>query len=255
MNRAPHSHQLDRLVAIVDRLRDPGGCPWDRKQDLRSMRPYLLEELHEVLDAIEEGDDEALQEELGDLLFNVLMTARIARDEGRFDLEDVARRIADKMERRHPHVFGDDPHAAGTLAEWEAIKERPGRSRLDGVPRTLPALLCAHRQGEKAAAAGFDWPDAHSSMAKVHEELAEVTDAIAKDEPEAIFHEIGDLLLAICSLARKLGVPPEDALQAANNRFARRFREMERLADERGLAMPRADLDALWNEAKRRLAD
>ncbi len=258
---------MAELVAVVDRLRSPGGCPWDQAQDFASMRPYLLEECHEVLDTIDAGDPARLAEELGDLLFEVVFLARLGEelpDGDRFDIEAVAGRIVRKMVERHPHVFGGEAGARagedpGGIAAWEARKRRHGgtRSRLDGVPRALPALLRTHRQGEKAAAVGFDWPDARAVLAKVHEELAELEAALETGDAGAIAHEYGDALMALATLGRHLGAPPEDALRAANDRFARRFREVEAIARAEGLdleALDAAALDALWERAKARLA-
>lgn len=253
---------LARLVEIVTRLRGPEGCEWDRAQDLQSMRPYLLEEVYEVLDAIE-GHDRELEEELGDLLFVVLLLVRIGEDEGRLDLERVARGINHKMVSRHPHVFADDAGRARAREEgtgvmaWENRKAREakaGRSRLDGVPRALPALLRAHRQGEKAAATGFDWREPAGVMAKVEEELAELREAMAGGIAAEIRHELGDLLMAVASLGRHLESPPEEALREANDRFALRFGRMEAMARAQGGALEELDdagLDRLWEAAKR----
>jgi MazG family protein len=214
------------------------------------MRPYLLEEAYEVLDAIESGDPARLREELGDLLFNVVMLAQMAQDAGWFRVADVPAGIAHKMIERHPHVFGSDT-GGGSIADWEQGKSAVARGRLDGVPRTLPALLRAHRQGEKAAAVGFDWDDAAGVMKKVRDEIAELE---AESDPTRIEEELGDLLMAVASLGRKLGAPPESALQNANDRFRARFATMEKLAAERGSELSSLDagaLDALWEEAKR----
>jgi MazG family protein len=240
---------FDELATIVAHLRGPEGCPWDKAQDPSTMRPYLLEETYEVLDAIESGDRTRLREELGDLLFNVVMIAQMAQDAGWFQVAEVPKAIAEKMVERHPHVFGS--RAGGSLADWEQRKQTAGRGRLDGVPRSLPALLRAHRQGEKAAAVGFDWHDAAGVLAKVREEMAELE---AETQPVRVEEELGDLLMAVASLGRKLGAPPESALQKANDRFRSRFRTMERLAAARGAelsSMDAAALDALWEEAKR----
>jgi len=240
---------FDDLAAIVARLRGPDGCPWDKAQDPATMRPYLLEEAYEVLDAIESGDPLKLREELGDLLFNVVMLAQMAQDAGQFAVSEVPAGIARKMIERHPHVFG--AAEGGSLADWEQRKSTPDRGRLDGVPRTLPALLRAHRQGEKAAAVGFDWDDAAGVLRKVREEIEELE---AETDPVRIEEELGDLLMAVASLGRKLGAPPESALQNANDRFRSRFRTMEKLAGERGVelsSMDAAALDALWEAAKR----
>lgn len=254
------SEGADRLRAIVARLR--ADCPWDRAQDAASMRPYLLEEAHEVLDALDAGDDAVLREELGDLLFQVFFHARLAEERGAFDLEAVLDGICAKMVRRHPHVWGDEAagEVAGTVGAWEARKarERAGRSRVDGVPAALPALLRAHRVAEKVAHVGFDWPDLAGVLAKVDEERAELQAALERGDPAAIRHEYGDLLLACANLGRFLGVAGEDALREANRRFEARFREVESRARAAGVPLEEAGLTRLegwWQEAKAALAD
>lgn len=222
------------------------------------MRPYLLEECHEVLEAMDAGDLGKLREELGDLLWQVYFVARLAEEQGAFDIEDAAEAILAKMVARHPHVFaGASAEGAGTVGAWEARKaaERTG-SRMDGVPAALPALLRAHRVGEKLAHVGFDWPDLQGVLAKVDEERAELTEALASGDPAKIRHEYGDLLLACANLGRFLGVAGEDALREANARFERRFRRVEALAAEAGLRLEDAGLDrleALWQQAKREI--
>ncbi len=251
--------RLAELVSIIDKLRGPGGCPWDRAQTTASMRPYLLEECYELLERLDAGEDP--DEELGDLLFVVLLLTRIRAESGGRGIEGIAGGVADKMVRRHPHVFadGDAPREAapGGIAAWEARKAREVagglRHRLAGVPRTLPALLRAHRQGEKAASVGFDWPDVSGVLAKVREELDELEQAIAAGDAAEQAHELGDLLMAVASLGRHLDTPPEAALRDGNDRFARRFAEMELRAHRRGDSLAdldAADLDALWRAVK-----
>jgi MazG family protein len=252
-------HAFDHLVRIVARLRGPDGCPWDRAQSAASLRPYLLEEAYEVLDAIDRDDPRALEKELGDLLFQILLLARIAEEDGRFDLDGVLTRIAEKMVRRHPHVF--DPGAPaeadpGSVAAWEARKarERGAGSALDGVPEALPALLRAHRVSEKASAVGFDWPDLAGVRDKVREELVELDEAVADGDPAAITHEYGDLLLALVNLGRFLPVGGEEALRTATRRFEDRFRGVERRLAEAGRSVHEAGLDELeatWQAVKR----
>jgi tetrapyrrole methylase family protein/MazG family protein len=250
--------ELQRLVSIISTLRGSEGCPWDREQDFASMRPYLLEEVYEVLDAMDKNDPEGLHEELGDLLFVVLLLCQIGTDEKRFTLDSLCRKIANKMVVRHPHVFGEGKKvssAAGSLEIWEREKARkkPRQSRLDGVPRTLPALLRAHRQGEKAAAVGFDWPDHTGVLDKVEEELGELRAAIAQDDQSAIRHELGDVLMSLSSLGRHLKASPEEALREANDRFADRFRKMEEIARETQIDMLQSTsetLENLWEQAK-----
>ncbi len=196
---------MRRLLEIMDKLRDPGGCPWDREQTMRSLTPYLLEEAHEVIEAIEAGDVAHHKEELGDLLFQVVFQARIAREEGKFDFADVCDAIAEKLTRRHPHVFGDVEVSGSreVVKNWERIKAderkqkgQEPRSAIGGVPVSLPALVRAERLTEKAGAVGFDWPDARSVLAKVREELAELEQAMEAGTPAQVEHELGDLLFA-----------------------------------------------------------
>lgn len=269
---------LSDLVAVVARLRGPDGCPWDGAQDLQTLRPYLLEEVYEVLEAMDGAQrrpdgPEILREELGDLLFVVVLLAQIAQERGWFDLEQAAAGIHHKMVVRHPHVFHPDtPASGGTIAAWEARKaagpDGQPRSRLAGVPASLPGLLRSHRQGEKAAAVGFDWPDHQGALAKVHEELAELEQALAAHPPAlaagreatgqpaahpAVEHELGDVLMALASLGRHVGAPPEDALRRANDRFQARFQAVEQAAWRAGATLSDLDaaaLDALWQQAK-----
>jgi MazG family protein len=245
------------LLEIVERLRGPDGCPWDQEQSLKSMRPYLLEEVYELLDAMEnDGGEDGLEGELGDTLFVILLITQIASESGSVTVDSVAQRIIDKMVDRHPHVFGDpdDCIDPGGIAAWESRKQRDGRSRLSGVPRSLPALLRAHRQGEKAAAIGFDWPHIRGVFSKLDEEFQELQDAIESQDPSQIEHEVGDLLLTVASLARHLGVPPEAALRNANDRFSSRFRRLEQLALDENIPLNGSTgdevLDALWERAK-----
>jgi nucleoside triphosphate diphosphatase len=248
---------LDELLAIMARLRDPArGCPWDLKQSFASIAPYTLEEAYEVADAIERGDLDGLREELGDLLFQVVFHARMAEEQGAFDFAAVARGIADKLVRRHPHVFGSEAlaDADAQARRWEELKaaERAAKgaaSVMDGVPRALPALTRAHKLNERAARIGFDWPDVAGPRAKVDEELEELDAARASGSADAIAHELGDLLLAVTSLARHLGVDPEAALRAANRRFESRFAHVERRARASG-ARDVDTLETYWQEAK-----
>lgn len=254
--------QFDRLVAIMARLRAPGGCPWDAQQTHQSLRPYLLEEAYEVLEAIDEVDLGRLAGELGDLLLQVVFHAQLAQDAGLFDIEDVCRKIADKLEYRHPHVFGDVSvrDADEVLTNWEALKlaeqEHQNReSALDGVPRHLPALQQADELQKKAAKVGFDWQDILGPLAKIEEELQEVREAQQAEDLAQIQHEVGDLLFSVCNYARFLKVDPESALREANRRFSNRFRDVEAQAKagEKALAqMTLAEMDVLWEAAKGR---
>ena len=250
---------LIRLLQVVDTLRSPGGCPWDAKQTVETLAPHLVEECHEMADAVARHDDDGIREELGDLLMGIFMVARVASEERGFDTADVARGITEKLIRRHPHVYGEVEvrEAKQALRNWERIKKEEKRERgaedtsaLSGVPRSLPALLRAYRVGEKAANCGFDWPDSAGPMAKVEEEWQEFREAVDGGDEERVAEELGDLLFAVVNVARKLGVEPELALRGTVERFSRRFRHMEeRLGD--GMAEASlAEMEALWEEAK-----
>lgn len=258
---------VERLQEIMRRLRAPGGCPWDREQDLKSLRPYLIEEAYEVLDEMdrvaEGGPWRPLAEELGDLLFQIVFHAQLASEQpGGFVLADVANAISDKIERRHPHVFGEAAVSGTTqvLENWAKLKAKERKEKhghhgsvLDGVPSQAPALQRAERLTEKASRIGFDWPDLSGPRAKVDEELAELDAAIASKDKEAIEHELGDVLFALANVARHLGLPPEDALRLANKRFTARFQAVEHKLEERGVPFGEAtleQLDGLWDEAK-----
>jgi tetrapyrrole methylase family protein/MazG family protein len=252
------------LVEIMARLRGPGGCPWDREQSRESLRPYLVEEAYEVLEAIDRGDAEEIKDELGDLLLQVVFHAQLAAERGEFDAAAVARAVSAKLVRRHPHVFGDVQvqNADEVVRNWARIKavERAARNPQDGVlsgvPGSLPALLRAQRLGEKASRVGFDWARTEDVLAKVREELGELEDALHTGDGEAAGRELGDLLLSLASLGRFIGTSAEMALRAASERFAARFGEMERRAAADGVPLPQrsaADLDRLWEAVKRRV--
>jgi MazG family protein len=256
-------HPFDALVALAERLRAPDGCPWDREQTLETLKTYIIEEAYEVVDAIDKGDRATLSGELGDLLFQIVFAAQLARENGWFDVEEVCRKIHAKMVYRHPHVFGDiDVADAGEVVRnWEALKarERQTPGALAGVPRQLPALLKALRITEKAAALGFDWERTNDVVAKLQEEVQELVAELGPDPArrtrEGVREELGDVLFVIANLARQLGVDPEAALQGANEKFARRFRTMEDEARARGVTLASlalSELDALWEGAKRR---
>ncbi len=243
---------IDRLTNIMARLRDPKtGCEWDSVQTFETIAPYTIEEAYEVADAIERGDMADLKDELGDLLLQVVFHSRIAEEAGQFALPDVVSAISDKMERRHPHIFGDATEGGHHL--WEIIKaeERAGKtdkSALAGVATGLPALLRAEKLQKRAARTGFDWPDPRGPRAKIDEELAEVE---AATTPAEVEEEVGDLLFAVVNWARKLGVDPEAALRAANGKFERRFRAMEVQAGDSFVSLDLDAKEALWAEAKR----
>lgn len=252
------TREYARLVEIIARLRAPGGCPWDREQSELSMAPHLLEETYEAIEAIEARESVAVREELGDVLMNVLMITQIASETADFHHEDVAREIADKLVRRHPHVFGDvvAEDADTVLDNWEAIKQTEKSSSakqktiLSGVPSALPALLKAYRIGEKASRRGFDWPDPAGPRAKISEELAELDEAIAGGDQERIIDEFGDLCFALVNLARHQRVNPEMALRRTIDRFMRRFAYVEeQLGDGLGEASLE-EMERLWQLAK-----
>lgn len=264
---------IDCLIEVMARLRDPdGGCPWDLEQTFATIAPYTIEEAYEVADAIQSGDRDALIDELGDLLFQVVFYAQMSREDGGFDFDAIAAHEADKMIRRHPHVFGTSEvaNAAAQTRAWEAHKAaeratRAGNGRgggsdsappsvLDGVARALPALVRAEKLTKRAARVGFDWPGVAEVIAKIEEELHEAEREIAAGtHRERIEDEVGDLLFAVANLARKLGIDPEAALRGTNDKFTNRFHHIEARLAERGTSPEHTDLaemDALWNEAK-----
>ena len=248
---------LNRLVELMRTLLSPNGCPWDREQTLESLRPYVIEEAYEVVDAIDHGKPEMLREELGDLLLQVVFQAELASKKDWFGIDDVVEAICDKLTRRHPWVFGDETvdDASGAVDNWERIKakEKNERGALGGVPVALPSLLRALRIGEKASAVGYDWPDAGGARQKITEELNELDHAAKTDDRDAQERELGDLLFAIVSFARKRGLDPEAALRGTLGRFAERFGYVEHVARTVGKDLrdySDEELDALWDEAK-----
>ena len=254
----PRVLALARLVGVVDRLRGPDGCPWDREQTLASMAPRLLEEAYETLEAIDRGDDAATAEEAGDVLMVIALLARIAQDDDRFDLARSASAIAEKLVRRHPHVFGDvrADSADAALASWESVKrkEREGRqadaSALAGIPVALPALQRARRVCEKAVAAGFRWSDASEAVAKISEEERELMEAFAGDDRSRVEHELGDVLLAAAFAAAYLDLDPEGLCRDALRRFEARFRAMEGALPKPLSSHSREALLAAWAKVK-----
>ncbi|MFP5502272.1 MAG: nucleoside triphosphate pyrophosphohydrolase [Candidatus Sericytochromatia bacterium] len=256
---------VERLRQIVARLRGPGGCPWDIEQTHESLRKFILEEAYEAVEAIDEGDDDMMIEEFGDLLLQVVLQSQVAEDREAFDLKDVAEAISDKLVFRHPHVFGDVSveDSAEVLRNWDQLKAQEkemagdeGESRLGKVP-PMAALAYAEKTMGRAAKAGFDWPTEPEAIAKIEEEWAELKEALAADDAEAIFHEFGDFLYALVNVARRRKLDPEDALRQAVRRFTARFHAMESIAEERGEAWEGLSLEsrkALWHEAKEALA-
>jgi nucleoside triphosphate diphosphatase len=260
--------EFTKLVELISRLRAPGGCPWDREQTHDTLKPMMLEEAYEVVEAIDEGNDEELLGELGDLLLQVVFHSQIATEEHRFTVAEVIERISTKMIRRHPHVFGDDTAqtAGEVLRNWEAIKqaelEAKGKrtddgSMLDSVSTKLPAVMEAFQMTTKVSRVDFDWPDVPSVLEKLDEEVDELKQAIAGETPthKDIAAEVGDLLFVAVNVARLLGIDPESALKASNRKFRRRFRYIEDRLREQGRKPADSDhveMDALWDEAKAR---
>lgn len=246
---------FDDLVQLMTRLRGPDGCPWDRKQTLPDLKPYVIEEAYEVVDAIDRNDRAALLEEIGDFLLEAVFITELTREEGTFDVYDSITAIHDKLVRRHPHVFGDveAKDAEQVLVNWEKLKQderkAENKSLLAGVPQAMPALLKASRLTEKAARVGFDWRRAEDVFDKLDEEIAELREAVASGDDAHVHEEIGDLLFTIANIARKVNVNPEEALQSTNRKFMSRFQSMEsRVETFEGLTLE--EMDRLWDEAK-----
>lgn len=255
------ARKIDGLLAVMARLRSPeGGCPWDLEQNFRTIAPYTVEEAYEVADAIERGDMGALKEELGDLLFQSVFHAQMATEEGLFTFGDVAEAIAEKMIRRHPHVFGETQmrSAGEQTAAWEEQKAEERKAKgagglLDDVPAGLPGLTRAVKLQKRAGRVGFDWPDARSVLDKIAEETEELNEAMSSGDRDHIEEEFGDLLFVLANLSRHLDIDPESALRRANEKFIRRFRHIEKTFAARGESLADASLDAMeavWNEAK-----
>ncbi|MEE2836244.1 MAG: nucleoside triphosphate pyrophosphohydrolase [Myxococcota bacterium] len=249
--------QFEALIAIMDRLRDPGGCPWDQKQTMESLQPYLIEEAYECLDAMERGDRDEQCDELGDLLLQIVFQSRIASEDGSFTLSDVIQAISDKMIRRHPHVFSDGSaeDAEDVLTQWEEIKRREKgdqpRSIVAGIPVSAPALQRAARLGEKVSRVGLDWDSAAAVREKVNEELGELEEAAQRGDAAQIEEELGDLLFTVAQLARHLKVEPEGALRKATRKFTQRIEHIEASLDQADQTWEQVDdVERLWDEAK-----
>src|SRR5215470_3333089 len=261
------AEEFRELVKLVSRLRAPGGCPWDREQTHDTLKPMMIEEAYEAVEAIDTGNDEELIGELGDLLLQVVFHSEIASEENRFNVADVISRVASKMIRRHPHVFGDDKAetADDVLRSWEAIKaaevaqknkgQEPAGSMLDSVSAGLPAVMEAYQMTTKVSRVGFDWPNTGGVLEKLDEEVAELKQAVTNEVPahKQISVEIGDALFVLVNVGRLLGVDPESALKSSNRKFRRRFRYIEERLRERGREPARStleEMDSLWDEAK-----
>ena len=265
--------QFEKLVAVMRTLRSPEGCPWDREQTLESLTPFVLEEAYEVIDAIERVDMAALKEEIGDHIFEGVFLAQVAADAGSFTVEDALRTVVEKLVRRHPHVFQEDgsvhdaeskeraPSADAALARWNSLKaqERAGSGRrsatLSGVPSGLPSLLRAYKIGKRVADVGFDWDRSEDVIAKIEEEVAELRETLTADPQNTTRaeEEMGDLLFAIANLSRKLGIDPEAALRKANNKFTKRFNQLEERFKDAGRdleAATLADMEGEWQKIK-----
>lgn len=251
-----NTDSFQKLVEIMQKLRSPEGCPWDREQTHASMKPYLLEEAYEVIEAIDENDGEKLAEELGDLLLQIVFHARIAEENSRFSIDDVVQSINAKLVRRHPHVFGGVQIRTSDeqLKHWERLKKEEGKaSALDGVPKNAPALLKAFRVQQKAAAVGFDWERTEQVWDKVREELDEFGSALREQNRGQMEEEFGDLLFTLVNLSRFLKINPEDATRRSVDKFIRRFRKLEGVFRERGQDMHQCtleEMDAVWNQIK-----
>jgi len=253
---------MEKLIEIMATLRGPDGCPWDKEQDHKSLKPYLIEEAHEVLTAIDENDDEMLSEELGDLLSQIIMHAQLGKDREAFDIEVVAGKIVEKLTIRHPHVFGKKEKLSSgeVLENWERIKLKNSKTKnysvLQGVPPSLPALLKAFRIQEKVGRYGFDWTEASEVTEKVKEEIAEFEEAVKAADKEKIENEFGDLLFSLVNLGRHLGLQAEESLNGSIRKFTKRFQYIEEKLRENGKTLVESNLeemDALWEEAKTKI--
>ena len=248
------SERFAKLSALVEFLRSEKGCPWDREQTIESLKPHLLEEMHEVVEAIEDDDTERLREELGDVIFLILFTARIAEEDGRFSIEDVLGDCYDKMKSRHPHVFEarEEMEPGQVLDRWERAKRKEkneDESALSGIPRSLAALIKAQRIQQRAASLGFDWDNIADVFAKIREELAEFEIEYRNQNPERIKDELGDILFAIVNVSRFLNIRAEDALNGTIEKFKQRFAHVEKEISRRG-HMTLAEMDEIWEQSK-----
>ena len=254
----PTDDHFEKLCEIVAKLRAPGGCPWDREQTHETLLPALIEEAYEVAGAVRSRDNSNFREELGDLLLLIVMHAEIAREAGGFNIDNVIGEVTEKLIRRHPHVFGksDALDSGAVLKKWESIKrtEKTGRHYLDGLPAALPALMRAQKAQSKVARVNFDWIEVRDVLAKVEEELGELNDALASEDPQLVEDEIGDLLFAVVNLARKCKLDAESTLQTATDKFVARFNRLEDELQAQGKRLgdvDLAELDAIWDEIKK----
>ncbi len=253
--------KFEELVKIVAKLRSPDGCPWDREQTRESLKPFLVEEFYEVIDALDENDSEGTKEELGDLLFQIVLQSQLSEEEGIFSINDVVEGISRKMVRRHPHVFGDkDFKTSDDVSKWwDEHKKSEGKghaSAIGGVPKSLPALIRAQKLQEKATKVGFDWEKIDDVFNKLDEETVELKDAIKNGKASEMEDELGDMFFVLVRISNFLNVNPEDALRKTIKKFVRRFKRIEALAEEQGRRlqdMTLDEMDSLWNQAKKEL--
>lgn len=253
---------FEKLIIIMSTLRGKKGCPWDKEQTRESLKPFLVEETYEVLEAIDEGDPEKIKEELGDLLFQIIFHCQIAKERGEFDINDVIGKIAEKMIGRHPHVFGDANYETSeeVLKQWEERKKEEGKNResiLEGIPKEMPSLLRAHRIQARAARIGFDWEKVEDVLKKLDEEVDEFKAALNRKNQSEIEDELGDIFFVLVNISRFVGVNPDDALRKTISKFISRFRFIEMKASEAGRRlsdMTLQEMDELWDEAKERKA-
>jgi tetrapyrrole methylase family protein/MazG family protein len=251
-------NNLQKLLEIMSALRSENGCPWDKEQTRESLKPFLIEETYEVLEALDEGDPQKIKEELGDLLFQIVFHCQLAKENGEFDMDDVIKKISDKMMARHPHVFGEAKFETSeeVLKQWEERKKEEGKLResiLEGIPKELPSLLRAQRLQARAAKVGFDWKRVEDVMEKLDEEIKEFRDALKSKEQKEIEDELGDIFFVLVNISRFVGVNPEDALRKTISKFISRFRYIEMKAADAGKSlseMTMEEMDALWDEAK-----
>ncbi len=249
---------FQKLLHIMEKLRGEKGCPWDKEQTRESLKPYIIEEAYELIEAIEENQPEKIKEELGDLLFQIVFQCQIAKEERSFDMGDVIENIATKMMIRHPHVFGnaDCKTSAEVVSQWEEQKKREGKLRdsiLEGVPVAMPSLLRARRLQDRAAKVGFDWEKIEDALKQLNEELKEFRDALNKKKQDEIEDELGDIFFMLVNISRFVGINPEDALRKTISKFIHRFRHIEMRAAEQGRSlsdMSLSEMDLLWDEAK-----
>ena len=255
IDRSKGLRNMYELVEVMSRLRAEDGCPWDREQDHKTLKPYLVEETYEVIDAIDGEDDDSLKEELGDLLLQIVFHAQIANEEGRFTIDDVAGTIVEKLKRRHPHVFGAVKVASSeeVLHNWEQIKKDEGKSSvMDGVPKSLPALLKARRVQEKARRIGFDWDNVNGAIRKIQEEIGELEQALVKGKKDEAEEEFGDVLFSLVNVSRFFEIDAEDSLRMTIDKFISRFRYIEEEIKDRDKEFTLEELDRLWERAKGR---